>query len=238
MRSSAMQRAGAVLFVFGALLGAVVAGLSVWANTETAFYGFPHFTINHLPSLKCPHFMAMDETAEVRATIVNTNDYPSTMGVRSWVSVPLAWELKTEHKRLNPGEVWRWKRTIGPENRELRHFIFASVYTFGGYPIPEKQGMCGVYVLPIKGVRGETVMWVAIAMSLLALAVGWWLWRRGLANQRVTPVVYWTLNFFLVLIPLTLAAALWMTWMLGLALVVIDVLMAAIVALTIGMHAN
>ncbi len=235
MSAQTMRRVGIVLFVAGILLGLTVAGLSVWANTETAFFGFPHLTNNHL-ALRCPHFMAWDEVAEVRARVVNTNDHPATLGVKSWVSVPLAWDLQTEHRRLEPNEVWAWSRTIGPENRELRHFIFVSVYTFGGYPMPERQSMCGVYVLPVRGVRGEVLMWVAIVAALLALTLGWWLWRRGRREQGIPPVVGWTMNFFLIVVPLTLASALWLTWMLGLALLVVSVMMAVIVGLTLVMH--
>ena len=238
MTAPTMRRVGMALFVVGIVLGLAVAGLSVWANTEAAFFGFPHFTINHLTRLDCPHFIAQDEYADVRTQLVNTNAHPATVGVKSWVSVPLAWELKTEHRRLEPGEAWLWSRTIGPENRELRHFVFVSVYTFGGYPMLERQGICGVYVLPIKGVRGEMIMWVAIGISLLTLISGWWLWRHGEQERKTAPAAGWTMNFFLIVVPLTLAAVLWLTWMLGVVLLVISVLMLVIVGLTLMMHMN
>jgi len=235
MSAETKRRVGLALFVVGILLGLGVAGLSVWANVEAAFFGFPHFTRNHLV-LQCPHFLAWDETAEVRTRLVNTNPYPATLGVKSWVSVPLAWEVQTEHRRLEPGEVWEWSRAIGPENRELRHFVFVSVYTFGGYPIPERQSICGVFVLPVKGVRGETLMWAMVIVSMLALMLGWWLWRRSQRGQRIVPMVGWTMNFFLVVAPLTVMATLWITWMLGVALLLVATLMLIIVGLTWLMH--
>jgi len=236
MSAQTKQRVGLVLFMAGILLGLGVAGLSVWANVEAAFFGFPHFTRNHL-SLQCPHFLAWDETSAVRVRLVNTNAQPATLGVKSWVSVPLAWEVKTEHRRLEPGEAWEWSRPIGPENRELRHFVFVSVYTFGGYPIPERQSICGVFVLPIKGVRGETLMWIMVTAGILMLVAGWWLWRRGLSEQKTTPMVEWTMNFFLVVVPSTVIATLWVTWMLGVALLLAATLMLVIVGLTWLMHA-
>jgi len=229
------QRVGVVLFVTGILLGLGVTGLSVWAHVEMLFFGFPRFTNNAL-ALDCPRFLAWDETAEVRTRLVNTNAHPATMGVKSWVSVPLAWKMQAEHRRLEPGEVWEWSRAIGPENRELRHFVFVSVYTFGGYPIQEKQNMCGVYVLPVKGIRGDTVMWIVVIVAFLALVSGWWLWRSSYRGRRPSPMAKVAVNFFLVMVPLTVIVTLWVAWVPGVMLLLVATLMLVIVGLTWLMH--
>ncbi len=239
MSAQTMRRLGMGMFLVGIALALVIAGLSTWANTEAVYYGFPHMTMNRLTTLSCPHFIAWDEETEVRARLTNTNPYPATLGVKSWVSVPLAWEVHTEHRKLQPGETWHWSRPIGSEeNRVLRHFVFVTVYTFGGYPMPQRQSMCGIYVLPVRGVRGDTVMWLALALAMLLLVGGWWLWRRGQGEAVTSTVLKWTVHFFLVLTPLTVATALWVSWALAIVLLVVNVLLIVIVGLSSLMHAS
>ncbi len=236
MTARMKRKAGVALLVLSVVLSVVLAGMMVWANTEAVYYGFPHMTNNHLTALHCPHFMVWDEVATVSAKIKNTTDHPATVGVKSWVSVPLAWELETTYHKLQPGERWIWVRQVGPENRELRHFVFVSVYVFGGYPMPERQSMCGIYVLPLKGMRGEVVMWVAIVLVLALLVGGLALWRRGEGAARSGIVATRIIHFFAVMVPLTLGVALWMNWTLGVVVLVVDVLMVVIVGLSFVMH--
>jgi len=230
------RKVGVMLLALSVVLSVALAGMMVWANIEAIYYGFPHITNNHLTTLHCPHFMAWDETTWISARVSNTTDHLATVGVKSWVSVPLAWELKTEYRKLKPGEQWVWMRRIGPENRELRHFIFASVYVFGGYPMPERQSMCGVYVLPLRGVRGEAAMWGAIVLILVVLFVGLVLWRRAGGEAHSGVVASRVMHFFAVMVPVTLAVALWMNWTLGIVVLVIDVLMVIIVGLSFVMY--
>lgn len=237
MSERTMRGLGVGLFLAGMLVALLVAGLSTWANTEAVYYGFPHMTMNRLTTLSCPHFIGWDEESEVRARVTNTNPYPATVGIKSWVSVPLAWEIHTEHRKLQPGETWHWARPIGSEeNRVLRHFVFVTVYTFGGYPMPQRQSTCGIYVLPLRGVRGEAVMWGVLALAALLLVSGWWLWRRGKGEEVTSTMLKWTVHFFLILVPLTVVTALWVTWTLAIVLLVVNFLMLVIVGLSALMH--
>ncbi len=238
MSAQVKRRLGLGMFAGGVLLALLIAGLSTWANTEAVYYGFPHMTMNRLTTLSCPHFIAWDEESEVQVRLTNTNSYPATVGIKSWVSVPLAWEIHTDHRKLQPGETWLWVRPIGSEeNRVLRHFVFVTAYAFGGYPMPQRQSTCGIYVLPLRGVRGDTVMWLALALTVVLLFGGWWLWRRSGGEEATPTLPRWTVHFFLVLAPLTVATALWLTWALAIALLVVSVLAIVIVGLSSLMHA-
>ncbi len=233
------SRYGLALGLFGAgvLLGLLLTGMILWAYAETAYYGFPHMADAHLTSLRCPHFMTQDEHATIQATITNTTGHPATFGVISWVSVPLAWERQTEHKHLAAGETWHWSREIGPENRDLRHFIMASVYTFGGYPIPQRQGWCGVFVLPLRGLRGEIVLWLGAVLTLALLFAGGWQLRRVWQERRVSAAGRWAAGFFLFVTPLNLVLAWLGLWMLGVGALVAEALLLLIVGLSWLMHA-
>ncbi len=73
---------------------------------------------------------------------------------------------------------------------------------------------------------------------MLLLVGGWWLWRRGRGEETTSTVLMWTVHFFLVLVPLTVVTALWVSWALAIVLLVVNVLLIVIVGLSSLMHAS
>jgi hypothetical protein len=63
------------------------------------------------------------------------------------------------------------KPLSGPDNIDLGHFIFAETLVYSFYPIPERQGICGIYILNLPG-RGGPIVAVMILLSLLGMGAG------------------------------------------------------------------
>ncbi|NPA92169.1 MAG: hypothetical protein GXO56_00635 [Chloroflexi bacterium] len=227
MSARAWRWLGGGLLAAGTALALVWSALLVWANGEAAYYGFPHVARQHL-ALHCPYFVAQDETTTISATITNTNPHPTTFGIQSWLSLPLGLDTLTEHRRLAPGEAWHWSREIGPENRDLRYFVFASVYVFGGYPIPQRQSTCGAFVVPVQGISGNTIWWGGTALALILAVIGFGFWWWGQRNVHIPTNTRLAAKFFFVLTPLSLAVAMWGPWMLGVAVLVVGSMAALI----------
>ncbi len=220
MSPRAWRWLGGGLLAFGMSIALVWSALLIWANGEAAYYGFPLMARQNL-DLHCPYFLAADETAQISTTITNTNPYPATIGIQSWLSIPLGLDTRTEHRRLAPGETWAWSRTIGPENRDLRYFVFASVYVFGGYPMPQRQSLCGAFVIPVRGISGQTVWWLGVFLALLLASIGFGIWTWAQRTAHIPTNIRLGIRFFFLLTPLSLAVAMWAPWMLGVAVLIV-----------------
>ncbi len=232
MSPKAKVTVGLILFFLAILIGLALSVPMIWTGAEAAHYGFPPMAEKKW-RLHCPHYLALDESGTVSATVKNTNDFPVTLKIRWWASIPLDLETGLEYRELKPGQSWHWSHKVGPHNRDLHRFIFFSAYYFGGYPMPRRQGMCGIFVLPFGGIPGRAVLWFGLALFLVLGVAGWWLWREGSSQITVKPLLANGVAIFAVLIPLTVAVALWGSWALGIALVAADVLALIIFALAL-----
>ena len=232
MSPKAKASVGLTLFFIAVLIGLALSVPLVWAGAEAAHYGFPPMADKPW-NLHCPYYLALDESGTVSATVTNTNDFPITLRIRWWASIPLDLETGLEYRDLKPGESWHWTHTVGPHNRDLHRFIFFSAYYFGGYPMPRRQGMCGIFVLPFRGIPGRVVLWLGLALFLIFGVAGWWLWRQGSSKMHVKPLLTNGVTIFAVLMPVTVVVALMRAWAVGIALVTADLLALVIFVLAL-----
>jgi hypothetical protein len=160
-----------MLYIFGVLIGFTLVLLATWSNVEAQFYGFYRRASNPLPGLRCPILMTDGETTQISLRIKNTTDKPLSPNIRMEISRPGMLFLSTQTVKLQPGESKTVFWAIGPDNIDLGHFIFAETLVYSFYPIPERQGICGIYILNLPG-RGGPIVAVMILLSLLGMGAG------------------------------------------------------------------
>jgi fatty acid desaturase len=84
--------------------------------------------------------------------------------------------------------------TIGPDNIDLKRFIFAQVLTFASYPLPDREASCGTFIidLPIPGV---VLYYLMLILGLGGMGGGSVLMNRskpltGYAGKALRPVTF------------------------------------------------
>lgn len=214
-----------LLFFAGASLGLLLSLLFTWANVEANFYGFSRLASDRLPGLDCPVMLGRGETGSVSIRIVNDSEKSISPVTLTEVSTPALPAQSRDAFEVPAGETFTLTKTVGPENVDLGMFVFFKALVFSAYPIPNQEGVCGMFVLPIRG-NGTGIFVAGILLSLLLIGVGAYLLRRGGMGDRlfgmmifvallIAPVLpfaflgLWVINAFaLVILSLTLMVAL------------------------------
>lgn len=166
------------LYVLGALLAASLAVIATWSDLEAAFYGFDRRASNPLRTLSCPVLLNRNETGQVSVRISNSQDRKLSPSVRAEFSSRLETVSTLDSYDLAPGETKTVSWTIGPDNVDLRRFIFSKVLVFASYPVPDQEASCGTFVfnLPIPGAVLQTLM---VILGLGGMAGGLFVLNRS-----------------------------------------------------------
>lgn len=159
------------IFILGVLSGLTLTVLSTWADLESAYYGFARRAGAGLKGLSCPVIMTRNETDTITLKVTNPEERKLSPAIRTEISSPAIAFLYSEYVELQPGEsaVREWE--IGPDNVDLKRFIFAKVLVYASYPIPDREGTCGVYIVDLPG-RGIYFTWILVIVSLLGMGIG------------------------------------------------------------------
>lgn len=168
---------GVVLFSVGIILSLLLTGLMVWADVEAVSYGFPRLGNEPMNGLACPPLMNPSEDAAFSVTLKNTTEQALRPRVEVFRSEPSLgrWNENTVPFAMEPGERETNSWDIGSENIVLGSFVLVKAYTFASYPQPDVENTCGIYVVDVFGLPGNTLFWLWLALSLGLLAVGLWL---------------------------------------------------------------
>jgi hypothetical protein len=221
-----------ILLVIGILLGITLSVVATWADFEAAFYGFTKQAKTPLSGLSCPILMANNESRTISVKITNQTVEAISPSVKAEISTSLEPATTLEFIDLAPGESRTFTWTIGPENIDLRQFIFAKVLVFSAYPMPDEENTCGVFILPVRG-NGTWILIVATIISVLSLGSGaWLLYKKDLPAKQIRPIL-----FLVTVILLTLVTSFLGLWIQSIALLAITVLMIFII-LSLQMRKN
>ncbi|HRK90333.1 MAG TPA: hypothetical protein PK152_14445, partial [Anaerolineales bacterium] len=149
------------LFVFGVVCGLTLIVLSTWADLEAAYYGFARRAGSGLRGLSCPVLMTRDEVNTITLKVTNPTDRKLSPAIRMEISSPAMAFLYSDYVELQAGEstVKEWE--IGPENVDLKRFIFAKVLVYASYPVPDRENTCGVFIVDLPG-RGAVIAWAMV----------------------------------------------------------------------------
>ena len=214
-----------IAYVLGALLIVTVAVLATWSDLEAAFYGFARRGSNPLQSLRCPIFLNRNETGVVSVKISNTTDRKLSPSVRAEFSTRIAPILTLDSVQLGAGESKTVEWTVGPDNIDLKRFIFANVYIFAAYPLPDQEATCGTFIVDLP-LPGSVFLTLIVVLGLVGMGSGLFVLNRSrMESQRLErasrPVTFITV--VIVIAMLVSLAGWWVQAILLLAVTLITV---------------
>jgi hypothetical protein len=172
--------ATAIPFFSGALIILALAILGIWPDLEASLFDSSIVTEESLDGLRCPMALAADEVGTVRVVFENPLDRPMQFLVRARISegsVIMMREYSTV-VAMDVGESQEVAWEVTPADAAFGSFVMARVHAYRSFPFPSRQSTCGIGVLPISGVKGDSVVLVATIVGLLSMGLGAALWVR------------------------------------------------------------
>ncbi|MBI3170563.1 MAG: hypothetical protein HYZ22_18940 [Chloroflexi bacterium] len=223
-----------ILFITGVLSGVILTTLSTWADLEAAYYGFSRRASTRLSGFSCPILMTANESNVVLLKLNNSTDGKISPTVLVETSSPVTAFEFTDNLELAAGERATREWAVGPENLDLKRFIFAKVLVYSAYPFPDRETTCGIFVLKLPG-NGTVITWGMILLSLLGMGIGLYgLYQAQGPEQRGVDVAR-QLLFLSLIVLLGLVTAFMGWWILGIIALVISLLFVLIsVGLLVG----
>lgn len=221
--------AGLLVFIVGIAMGMFFFFAATWADVESIYYGFTHYYSQPTTAMKCPIFITEAETGVVNIVVKNTAE--SELRPTIWMEASNRGFMvpQTERIILQPGETQTITWTLAPENEVMDHFVFAKIFIFTTYPMPNTEQTCGIYTLNLTRVTGTQASIFLIAGSLLLMILGDFLW--GYATRSIDGRSRDLLRAMIVLtvvILLGIVSALTAFWVLGVILTVVTILLIGV----------
>jgi len=218
---------GLIAYILGVSVGSGLALLATWADLEAQFYGFYRRANASLRGVSCPALMSPTEQAQVTLRLTNPTSRALSPVVRAEISTPLLPEVSLNRVDLGPGESATLTWTIGRQNIDLERFIFVSVLVYASYPLPDRQIMCGVLIVP-SPLPGRLLTPLAVLVSLVGMGIGLFVpWR-----QRVSWSAWRTMPALAVVVAGAMAFSLAGAWGMGILLLI---LIGLLILITLGL---
>jgi len=167
-----------VIFSVGLLLGMALFGIVVWADFEAILFDPAIRQDASLNSLRCPVMMTEVETGTVSAAFTNSLDRSVELFVRAHISDGYVTLMKEVDTRLPlaAGETQRLQWTVFPDDAAFGRLILVKVIVKGGYPLPSRQGTCGILVVNAPYLTGGQIFTLGLAVGFLSMLIGAGLW--------------------------------------------------------------
>jgi hypothetical protein len=200
-----------------------LAVLIAWPDYEASSYGFARRASAPLIGLSCPVFLNREDTGTLSLNISNTTDQPLSPSIRREFSAPGDPEPFVESIRLAPGESKKLDWAIGNENIDLHYFIFANVLVYGTYPIPDRQAMCGIFIIDLP-LSGTAFLILMITLSIVSIGGGLYILSKSKRNSDRSVAVVRSLTFLAGEVVLALIVGLMGWWIQAILILVIAIL--------------
>ncbi|MBL7184236.1 MAG: hypothetical protein ISS50_07280 [Anaerolineae bacterium] len=169
---------GVLIFSAGVLLGMALFGIVVWGDFEAAMFDPSIKRDAPLATLRCPVMMTKTETGTVSATFTNPLERPIELYTRAHITegyVTLMREIITTLP-LDPGETKPLQWTVTPDDAAFGRLILVKITVNRKYPLPSRQGTCGILVVDLPYFTGNQIFAFTLAASLLSMVAGAGLW--------------------------------------------------------------
>jgi hypothetical protein len=121
------------------------------------------------------------ETGTVTASLFNPLERSTQRFVQAHITdgyVTLMREVNRSVS-LEPGERQRLAWEVTADDAAYERFILVKVVLRGRYPLPSRQGTCGIFVVNAPYLTGEQVFGLGFGAALLCMAGGLILWIRA-----------------------------------------------------------
>ncbi|NOH01173.1 MAG: hypothetical protein HND47_03955 [Chloroflexi bacterium] len=173
--------------------------------------------------------MTANESSVISLKLSNTTDGKISPTILVETSSPATAFEFTEHVELAAGESLSREWHVGPENLDLKRFIFARALVYSAYPFPDRETTCGIFILKLPG-SGTVIAWGTILLSLLGMGGGLYgvYQARGPEQRGVDLAQQLTFLSLVVLLGLVTAFMGW--WIFGILALVISLLFVLISA--------
>ena len=178
LKNKAMRILGVLIFSVGVLLGMALFGIIVWGDFEATMFDPSIKQDAPLTTLRCPVMMTKTETGAVTATFTNPLERPIELYTRAHITegyVTLMREINTTLS-LDPGETKPLQWTVTSDDAAFGRLILVKVTVNRKYPLPSRQGTCGILVVGLPYFTGTQIFAFTFAVSLLSMAGGAGLW--------------------------------------------------------------
>jgi hypothetical protein len=161
-----------IIFYIGVLVGLTLTTVAAWGDLEAASYGFDQTGGERLNTLYCPILMTANETSSFSIKVTNTTKGKLSPSIKTDISSRLApISSSITHITTAPGETKQPEWMVGPENLDLKQFIFARALIYGAYPLPNRENTCGILVVNLP-TNGMVITWTMAILSLLGVGIG------------------------------------------------------------------
>lgn len=234
MAANRKKTLGYVLYWLGIIIALALTALVTWASIEAMVYGFTTYSKVSLEGVSCPPLMTRSEKAVITASIKNPSDKPVSFLIRADISSPELLRSERENVTLEPGETRTFQWAISSSDIDLKRFIFARVYRYSSYLWKLAEATCGVYILDVPYLTGRQIYWGGVISSIVLIALGLRFTREPARpiQQGRSASLGTAMKFLAVVAVLGLAAGMMRSWLLGILVLVVSVILIMTVLLS------
>lgn len=175
-----MNKIGALLFLVGLTMAAVLSVMIFWPDQEARPFAMSLGVKERLPGLACPLIITPRDNAEVTVKVRNTHDRPTSLRFLSSISEGTAGLLRedTQQIDLDPGETNTLAWPIAIEDAAYDRIVMARVQRYSRPPFAAGDQSCGVLVINAAQVTGKQIVTGIAVVATLLTGVGIALWLR------------------------------------------------------------
>ncbi|MCD6284408.1 MAG: hypothetical protein J7M39_00670 [Anaerolineae bacterium] len=170
MRRSRLVRAlSVVMLAVGLLAGTTLIAVTVWGDLEATLFSPGIQYDAKLRGLRCPVLITPKQTETIRARIKNTIDRSTNLFIRARTSEGYITLIREEQRELplDPGEAQWVEWTISADDAAFGRLVLFKVTVTGGYPLPARQGTCGIVRINTTLLTGEQLHALGLIVSLV-----------------------------------------------------------------------
>jgi len=174
-----------VVFAVGLLAGTTLIAVTVWGDLEATLFSPGIQYDAKLRGLRCPVLITPKQTGTVRARIKNTIDRSTNLFIRARTSEGYITLIREEQRELplDPGEAQWVEWPISADDAAFGRLVLFKVAVTGGYPLPARQGTCGIVRINTTILTGGQLYALGLIVSLVCCIGAAVLWIRS--NPRM-----------------------------------------------------
>lgn len=176
--------AAPTLFFLGLLCLAAMAFATAWPDMEASVFDRTTALMadGKLRALRCPWVIAADEVAAVRIRFTNNTDRPASFLVRTRISEGFVTFVRQDSQpvKLQPNQSRELSWPVTAKDAAFGRVVMARALATRSAFRPARENSCGILVVGISGVDGQSLFaaGVLVGLVLTAAGAGWWWSRR------------------------------------------------------------
>ena len=184
LKRFALSSLGVLIFLIGIFLELSLSGGVLWGEVEARAYT-PQIGDLGL-AVNCPLMLSPTESGTIRADITNTLDEETKPLVTAEISRIDGQQQLRRTLDLAPHETRPTRWTVDSSYMIFGRLILVNIVQSRYADLSPRQGACGIPVLNLFNLNGNSSFFLVFFAALLCIALGAVIWLRA----------YWPLNDF------------------------------------------